>query len=131
MSTLILVVEDDRAICQLVAQTLSDEGFEVLTAGHGGEALSVLATRRPSAIILDLNMPVMDGREFMRHLRADPRPAVRALPVLVLSAVNVARPREDLGADAAMSKPFDIDAVGRAVRRLLRRDQAGVASAAS
>lgn len=121
MPRLILVVEDDRAISQLLVQTLSDDGYAVLTAGHGREAIEVLEEHRPSAIVLDLNMPVMDGRTFMRLLRADARDDVRDIPVLVLSAERISEERASLGVQASITKPFDIDSISRTLERMLTK----------
>jgi two-component system response regulator MprA len=120
MSELILVVEDDGAINQLLVQTLADDGFTLRSAAHGREALDILETERPAAIVLDLNMPVMDGRTFMRHLRNDSRDDVRDIPVLVLSAQRIVQERAELGVQASITKPFDFDSVTRTLDQLLR-----------
>lgn len=101
----ILLVEDDDSIREPLAELLGDEGYAVLQAGHGGEALDMLdGGARPAAIVLDLTMPVVDGPEVLARLRADKR--WRAIPVIVVSASIP----HSLGAVAAfLKKPFSID----------------------
>ncbi len=131
MSKVILVIEDDRAISQLLTQTLADDGFTVLTAANGLAALEILDAALPDAIVLDLNMPVMDGRTFMHRLRADQRPGLREIPVLVLTAKRAEQARRELGAQAAIGKPFDIDRVALLLRRMLVHRGHGFEQAAS
>jgi len=99
----VLVVDDDPAIRNLVALTLRSEGFDVSTAGNGELALYELERGDFDAIVLDLEMPVMDGRTFYRALRA----RNRSTPVMILSASGSLEARFELGADDAMPKPFD------------------------
>lgn len=83
----VLIVEDDPDIRQLFTTTLSLRGFEVCTASNGDEALTVLGSGPPPAVIVaDLHMPVMDGWELLTALRADPRLA--SIPVVVLTAAD-------------------------------------------
>jgi CheY-like chemotaxis protein len=106
----ILLVEDDADVRGAVAEVLEEEGYEVVCAGNGEEALAALASpAEPSAILLDLTMPVMDGWTFRRRQRSDPRLAT--IPTVVISAnfPNDARAVGALGADAVLSKPFDLD----------------------
>lgn len=99
----VLVVDDDAALVRLLTLTLRQDGFEVSTAFDGAEALTQVAVRKPDAIVLDLEMPVMDGRTFYRELRA------RGIetPVLILSAMGARTARRELNAEAYMEKPFD------------------------
>jgi DNA-binding response OmpR family regulator len=117
VSDYILVVDDDPSIRQLVVSIFEDEGFEVRSAPDGQAALGILDMGTPSLVILDLQMPVMDGRSFFRALRA----AGYSTSVLLLSAFGAEAAMAELGADDALSKPFDIeDLLGRA-QTLLRR----------
>lgn len=115
----ILVVDDDPSIRHTVAEVLDDEGYEVLEAGNGREALDLALTVVPRAIILDLNMPVMDGPSFLRAIRA----RGLGVPVMILSAVNAVRAAQKLGANAGMNKPFDIDALVDTVGALVRAER--------
>jgi CheY-like chemotaxis protein len=114
----ILVVEDDPALRATLADILTERGYDVASVGDGRQALEAL--RRlppPSAILLDLAMPVMDGWAFRDAQRLDPRLA--AIPTIVLSASLDADGR-DLEAFAptdALAKPFDLDRLLSALRR--------------
>lgn len=101
----IMVVDDDAAIRATLADVLDEEGYDVVQARDGSQALGLLATASPRAIILDLNMPVMDGPTFFRAIRA----RGILVPVIILSALNAVRAARELGATAALTKPFDID----------------------
>ena len=113
----ILIVDDDLDIRREVSEILREEGFDVLLASGGAEALRILATSvRPAVILLDLVMPRTDGWEFRRAQLADPRLA--SIPVLVLSSFD-SGPRDvaDLRAAGFVTKPFTIaqllDAIAR------------------
>jgi CheY-like chemotaxis protein len=111
----VLVVDDDPDVRALLEMCLALEGFEVLTAANGRHALLRLNETAPALILLDLMMPVMDGVEFRRQQRAQPR--LRDIPVLCLSARHDARKTAtDLGFAGFVSKPFDLDTVIAAVR---------------
>jgi len=84
----ILVVDDDRDIRDSLVEVLGEHGYPVIGAGNGVEALEILRTSAPppSLILLDLMMPVMDGREFRE--RQLENPALADIPVIVISAYN-------------------------------------------
>jgi two-component system, OmpR family, response regulator CpxR len=104
----VLIIDDDFDIRELLAETLADRGFDVVTASNGLEALKLLKrmTAPPSAILLDLMMPVLDGYEFLEELQKDV--ALASIPVAVITAGNTVD-RNRLG-DAApiVRKPFDV-----------------------
>ena len=103
----VLIVEDDEDLRDMMAQMLTIEGFEAATAANGREALDYLhSTAKPSVILLDLMMPVMDGWEFRRQQKADPELA--PVPVIVLSALDQGR-AAPVDADAFLKKPLDFD----------------------
>ena len=109
----ILVVDDEPQIHRFLGPALEAAGYEPMLALTGGEGLGLLATRSPDALILDLGLPDMDGKEALQRARA-----FYAGPVLILSARD--REREkiealDLGADDYVQKPF---AVGELLARL-------------
>jgi CheY-like chemotaxis protein len=104
----ILVVEDDPELRSLFAQVLGDQGYAVKTAANGRDALDLLSDWRPHLILLDMLMPVMDGRAFREEQLA--RPDLCAIPVIVVSATSeFLREDETLGARAILGKPFDFD----------------------
>jgi sigma-B regulation protein RsbU (phosphoserine phosphatase) len=82
----VLLVDDDATTRRLLQATLSGSGFEVLTAANGGEALEMIAAIEPDLLILDFEMPDLTGAEVCRRLRADDLPAIRELPVIMLTA---------------------------------------------
>ena len=104
---LVLVVDDDPDILQTLALCLSTEGYRVLMASNGKEALDVLGREKPACILLDLMMPVMDGWQFVAEL--DTR-GWRKAPLLILSADRAVQGHATrLHADAFLAKPFDLD----------------------
>jgi CheY-like chemotaxis protein len=112
------VVEDDPDIREAVSEILREEGFEVVAASNGREGLERLAQMaRPCLILLDMNMPVMDGPEFLARVREDPE--LRACTVLIVTALKTAPP---LGADGYLRKPFDIGELIAAVERYCLHD---------
>nr|WP_153868776.1 MULTISPECIES: response regulator [Myxococcaceae] len=115
-----MLVDDEHAIVDALQGILEDEGYRVLTAAHGREALARLAEAKPDVALLDVMMPVMGGRELLAHLRASPEWS--RLPVLMMSAV----PREvlerqeggALACDAFLEKPFDLGTLLATLDRL-------------
>jgi CheY-like chemotaxis protein len=85
-STTVLVVEDDPDIRQAMADLIRDDGYECLFAGNGLEALETLQRTKPSLILADLLMPVMDGVELLARLRRDPE--YHSIPVVVMTAAT-------------------------------------------
>ena len=106
----ILVVDDDPAIRDVVADILEMANYRVQTAGNGAEALDHIHSEQPSVVLLDLMMPVMDGWEFLRKCRSEPPCA--PVPVVIMSAArNASGLAAELGAQAFLGKPFEMDAV--------------------
>lgn len=104
----ILVVDDDDAVRDLVATVLSDEGFRVYTAENGRSALRSIEMVLPDVVLMDVNMPHLDGISTCEILHANARTA--RLPVIIMSARPVARPQlRACSADAFLAKPFDIE----------------------
>jgi DNA-binding response OmpR family regulator len=104
---LVLIADDDPDILELVTLTLERDGYEVVQARNGEEALRLAAEREPHLAVLDLMMPGIDGCEVTRRLRA--AETERTLPILILSAFAEDRQAAlalEAGADAYMRKPF-------------------------
>ena len=113
----ILIVEDDAFIADALAEVLRDEGYMVLTAANGREALECVAHHSPSMIFLDMKMPIMDGWAFAATYRAQPgMPA----PLIVLTAAKDTVERAaEVQAQAFLAKPFVIEDVLNLVQRFL------------
>jgi CheY-like chemotaxis protein len=111
----ILVVEDDDLTRSLVTRYVGNRlGHEVVEARHGREALQAIELRTPDVVLLDLLMPVMDGADVLRHLRADPRYA--HLPVIIMTAAaerDTARALIRLGVTDFMVKPLTAETAKR------------------
>jgi len=122
MPATILVVDDDPVIQKLLAVNFEMEGYRVLTAGDGSDALAQMAAERPDVVVLDVMMPKIDGIEVVRRMRADATTA--AIPVLLLSARAQAKDIAeglDAGADGYMTKPFEpLDLLDRVASLLAR-----------
>jgi CheY-like chemotaxis protein len=106
----VLVVEDDRDIREAVSAMLEAEGYTVLSAENGEQALTVLAKGQPCVVLLDLMMPVMDGWDFMRAVKEDGR--FEDMPVVVCSAYSE---RMAKGVRRVLKKPLDVDKLLAAV----------------
>ena len=101
----VLVVDDDASIRELLSTALEDDGYEVVPAMNGADALSVCERWRPDVIVLDLMMPVMDGWTFAKRLHEKDD-----IPIVVLSAANdLQRHAKAVGATDVIGKPFDLD----------------------
>jgi CheY-like chemotaxis protein len=117
------LVEDDDHIREVFAELLSSEGFAVRTAANGREALALLHQWQSDLILLDLDMPEMNGRAFRSEQRRDPQFAT--IPVIVLSAGTLAASVEELQAAEFMAKPCDIEALVAAIRRVTEIEPQG------
>jgi CheY-like chemotaxis protein len=114
----ILVVDDERAIADLLAELLEEEGYAVCTAHSGEEALVQLKTLRPDAIMLDLYMPVISGASLLTQIRG--MAELAHTPVIVMSAsAPAANALQDEGADAILLKPFSLETALACVAQVL------------
>jgi CheY-like chemotaxis protein len=115
----VLVVEDDDVIRQLITVNLELEGFDVVTAVDGQDALDKVLEAKPDVITLDVMMPRLDGWETATQLRANPDTA--HIKVVLLSAraqETDLQHGERIGVDAYLTKPFDPDELIDTVKRL-------------
>lgn len=104
----VLVVDDEPMVRETLGQVLTDEGYVVDLAVDGETALERVHAARPDAILLDLMMPGMNGRQFLQALRAEP--AYARVPVIVMTAVHGLEVNmATLGASEVVEKPFDVD----------------------
>jgi DNA-binding response OmpR family regulator len=122
-TTRVLVVEDEHDIAGLIKHTLERSGeMEVDTVGSGDAALKAVTDRAPDLIILDLNLPVLNGLEVCRILRA--RPNTSRVPIIMLTARTSESDRViglDVGADDYVTKPFSLRELAARVRAVMRR----------
>ena len=116
----ILIADDDPLLRALLVHRLSADGYEILTAEDGAQALAMIRDQHPDLIVLDALMPVMDGFEVLRRLKSGD---VTDAPVIMLTALK----REQdivgalqLGAADYLVKPFIPDELGQRIRRLLQ-----------
>lgn len=120
MAVRILVVDDDRAVRESLRRSLAFNGYTVELAQDGVEALEMIASDRPDALVLDVMMPRLDGLEVCRQLRS----LGDDLPILVLTARDSVSERVaglDAGADDYLPKPFALEELLARTRALLRR----------
>ena len=104
----ILVVDDEPAILDMIAELLGYEGFEVVTTSQGSVALARAKADPPALILLDLMMPGMSGWQVIDALKASPQ--TRAIPIVVLSARrDLPATAKELGIAVFLTKPFDLD----------------------
>lgn len=104
----VLVVDDEPMVRDTLGQVLADEGYVVDVAVDGEDALERVLAARPDAILLDLMMPGMNGRQFLQALRNDP--ANQQVPVLIMTAVHGLEVNlASIGASEVVEKPFDVD----------------------
>jgi DNA-binding response OmpR family regulator len=108
----ILVVDDDPTILATVSEVLDLEGFAVVTATNGAEALVAVDQAVPSLVLLDMRMPVLDGWGFMRAVRER---GLTLTVVVMTAAADARRWGREIGAEGVLAKPFDIDELVRTV----------------
>jgi two-component system cell cycle response regulator DivK len=117
---MILVVDDNATNLKLARLLLQREGYEVRTAPDAEEALRVLESHRPALILMDIQLPGMDGLELTRRLKGEPRTA--GIVILALTAYAMKGDEEKAraaGCDGYVAKPLDLDALTRTIAALL------------
>ena len=116
--TKILVIDDDASDRDLLAAVLTKRGYEVILADNGGTGLMLCHRRTPDAVVLDLNMPGIDGRSILRQLRI----LHPTLPVVVFSGHSTEEIEQEMlnqGATACIQKAFSLDQLGSALQEVL------------
>lgn len=114
----VLIIEDEKNICDFIATTLRAQGYRTITTGLGREGVSLTASQCPEIILLDLGLPDLDGMDVIRQIRA-----YSAIPIVVISARTQEREKVtalDLGADDYITKPFGTSELLARIRASLR-----------
>jgi CheY-like chemotaxis protein len=119
LMSFVLVVDDDSAVRRMILLLLSSEGYETETAKDGAEALALMRQRRPCLVLLDINMPLMDGWEFRKHQLADP--ALADVPVVGMTGIVHPEDVERILRITCLRKPVDFPLLIRAVEKFCRR----------
>lgn len=117
----VLVVDDDEGIRSALTQALQDEGYRVMVAEDGAQALQLLRATQPPPclVLLDMMMPILDGRGFLQQKHNEP--ALRDVPVVVVTADRRSlRDAATLSAAEVLAKPISLDGLLRAVQRFCR-----------
>ena len=116
----VLVAEDEEMILQIVEFALRRQGFEVLLARNGSEAVTAAASERPDLVVIDMMMPVVSGYDATRALKE--RPDTKGIPVLGFTARAMQRERTlafEAGCDDVLIKPFQIDDLFERIHALI------------
>jgi DNA-binding NarL/FixJ family response regulator len=124
MPLLILVAEDDPAIRLSINDYLELNGYSVITAENGEQALAMLEQYHPHLLISDIKMPYKNGYELLKNIRRLPQ--YRLLPVILLSEFRETTARihgYQVGCDLYLPKPFEMEELGAIIRNLLERSQ--------
>lgn len=117
---LILLVEDNDLVRELMTERLLMRGFQILAATNGEKALALTRAERPDLILMDLSIPLIDGWEATRQIKADPE--LQAIPVIALTAHAVTGEREkalEAGCDEYETKPVDFQRLMEKIQRFL------------
>src|SRR6185503_7710956 len=115
---LVMVVDDSLTVRKITSRMLAREGYEVAMAKDGVDALQQLQDVRPDCILLDVEMPRMDGFEFARNVRADE--ATRAIPIIMITSRTADKHRNralELGVNEYMGKPYQEDQLLALIKR--------------
>lgn len=120
----ILLVEDNEMNRDMLSRRLSRRGFDVLLAENGEAGVELTSSQRPDLILMDMSLPVVDGWEATRRIKADP--STSGIPVIALTAHAMASDRElalQAGCDDYDSKPVDLARLIRKIEQLLGTSQ--------
>ena len=123
--TKILLVEDSEMSRDMLARRLARRGYEVVIAVDGGQGVALARTEAPDLILMDMNLPVLDGSEATRQLRA--APATRSIPIIALTAHAMSGDREkalEAGCDDYDTKPIELERLLGKIEVLLKKETA-------
>jgi two-component system chemotaxis response regulator CheY len=119
MSKTVLSIDDSKAIRDMVSFTLSSAGYRVIEAENGAQGLDKLRAEPVALVIVDLNMPVMNGFEFIKRARGEPKGA--GIPILMLTTESRPEAKAEgkaLGATGWLNKPFDANMLLTVAKKL-------------
>jgi len=122
MAKKILITEDSPTILEILKSVLVEEGYEVIAASDGQQALNLAKTEKPDLMVLDLMLPKIDGYKVCRMLKFDEK--YKDIPIIMLTArTNETDERlgKEVGADAYIKKPFQPEVVIDEIKKLLNR----------
>jgi chemosensory pili system protein ChpA (sensor histidine kinase/response regulator) len=117
---LVMIVDDSLTVRKITSRLLTREGFEIITAKDGLDALQVLSERMPDVILLDIEMPRMDGFEFTKTIKADARTS--HIPIIMITSRTAEKHRnraQELGVEGYLGKPFQEEELLRRLREML------------
>ena len=120
MSKAILVVEDQEDNRQILRDLLGNAGYEMFEAENGADALTAVAAKRPDLILMDIQLPIMDGYEATRRLKADP--ATKSIPIIVVTSYALSGDESKArssGCDAYVTKPYSPRALLAKIKEFL------------
>ncbi len=120
MGKCILVVEDQEDNRQILRDLLGNAGYDLVEAENGEQALTALGNRRPDLILMDIQLPMMDGSEATRRIRADPE--MKAIPIIAVTSYALTGDEAKAlaaGCDAYVTKPYSPRALLAKVREYL------------
>ena len=115
-----MVVDDSLTVRKITSRTLTRAGFDVVTAKDGIDALELLGDRIPDVILLDIEMPRMDGFEFTKTIKGDPKHA--HVPIIMITSRTAEKHRnraKELGVDLYLGKPYQEEELLRHLREML------------
>ena len=116
----VLVVEDDQDVAACINDVVEERGYRAICVANGREALSVLEEERPSLMLVDLFMPIMNGAEFLKVIKGSPE--LSEIPRVIVTAANdpMISVKEDV---TVLYKPVDLDALGRLLQKYCEPDR--------
>ena len=117
---LILVVDDSADNVAMISLFLQQQGYRVLTAGNGEDAIAVATQMMPNLILMDINLPTLDGLGATRRIREND--ALRDIPIVAITAFGTEgfqRAAYDVGVSGYLTKPLDLDRMSQLIARLL------------
>ena len=129
---LILVVDDSTDNVAMISLFLQQQGYRVLTAGNGEDAITVATQMMPNLILMDINLPTLDGLGATRRIREND--ALRDIPIVAITAFGTEgfqRAAYDVGVSGYLTKPLDLDRMNQLIARLLSPTGSGNLSSLS